>query len=326
MPDPASQNGIDVPLYNIGVVTRMTNISTATLRAWERRYDFPKARRTSGGHRLYSENDILRLIWVKQKVDEGMQTAQAIHALRYQQGIGALALRPVHPIEEATRAGEIPSVADFRNRLLTALTGHDGFSAEQILGEVLAFASPEAIILDLIAPVMAELGDRWERNEIDVATEHFATNFLRQKLLIWMLSGPPQKPIPPIILACAPDELHEGSLLILGAILRRKRFPIVYLGQAVPLQDLARLIRLMRPSFTIIVAMMEETVEKLVDLRGFFPEAALSGRPRIGLGGRIFIVAPEWKSRLPGIYLGDSFEEGLETIEKIAITEDSTIR
>ncbi len=29
------------PLYNIGVVSRMTGISMATLRAWERRYKFP---------------------------------------------------------------------------------------------------------------------------------------------------------------------------------------------------------------------------------------------------------------------------------------------
>ena len=53
----------DEPLYNIGVVSRMTGISMATLRAWERRYEFPDSERTAGGHRLYSENDVLRLRW-----------------------------------------------------------------------------------------------------------------------------------------------------------------------------------------------------------------------------------------------------------------------
>jgi DNA-binding transcriptional MerR regulator len=321
MTESTGQTGTDMPLYNIGVVTRLTNISTATLRAWERRYNFPKAKRTSGGHRLYSENDILKLIWVKQKVDEGMQTAQAINALRYQEEAGVLTLRPAHRSEAAIRAGEIPVVADYRNRLLTALTGLDGLSAEQILGEVLAFASSEAIILELIAPVMAELGEKWERNEIDVATEHFATNFIRQKLLMWMLSGPPPMPIPPTILACAPDELHEGSLLILGAVLRRKRIPIVYLGQAVPLRDLVNFIRLVGPSFTIVVAMMDETVKKLIELPELLPEAAFSSRPLIGYGGRIFTIEPKWKSQLPGIYLGDSFQEGLARIERLLITE-----
>jgi DNA-binding transcriptional MerR regulator len=51
-PLPDIHQGSDEPLYNIGVVTRMTGISMATLRAWERRYEFPQAQRTSGGHRL----------------------------------------------------------------------------------------------------------------------------------------------------------------------------------------------------------------------------------------------------------------------------------
>ena len=62
--------GSEEPLYNIGVVSRMTGISMATLRAWERRYDFPSARRTMGGHRLYSEKDIMQLRWVR---DAGSQ-------------------------------------------------------------------------------------------------------------------------------------------------------------------------------------------------------------------------------------------------------------
>ena len=88
LPEPPSQFGSHDPLYNIGVVTRMTGISMATLRAWERRYNFPETRRTSGGHRLYSEQDVYRLKWVKDRIDEGMQTAQAINALRYQEEKG----------------------------------------------------------------------------------------------------------------------------------------------------------------------------------------------------------------------------------------------
>lgn len=68
-------------LFNIGAVARMTDIQEATLRAWERRYDFPKSGRTAGGHRLYSQQDILRLKWVKLRVEEGMQVSKAILAL-----------------------------------------------------------------------------------------------------------------------------------------------------------------------------------------------------------------------------------------------------
>jgi DNA-binding transcriptional MerR regulator len=73
----------DEPLYNIGIVSRMTGIPVATLRVWERRYGFPNATRTPGGHRLCSEREVMRLRWVKARVDDGMQTGQAIRALQH---------------------------------------------------------------------------------------------------------------------------------------------------------------------------------------------------------------------------------------------------
>src|SRR3954463_4236450 len=69
-------------MFNIGAVSRMTNILEATLRVWERRYDFPKSTRTRGGHRLYSQQDVVRLQWVKTRIDEGMQVSRAINALQ----------------------------------------------------------------------------------------------------------------------------------------------------------------------------------------------------------------------------------------------------
>ena len=91
-PLPDVSTGNEEPIYNIGVVARMTGVSMATLRAWERRYAFPESERTAGGHRLYSERDVLRLRWVKERINEGMQTAQAIHALHRQEEAGNLAL------------------------------------------------------------------------------------------------------------------------------------------------------------------------------------------------------------------------------------------
>jgi MerR family transcriptional regulator, light-induced transcriptional regulator len=308
---------INMPLYNIGVVTRLTNITTATLRAWERRYDFPKAKRTSGGHRLYSENDILRLLWVKQKIDEGMQTAQAVNALRHQESTGKIVFDQKQTVVLPSQRRDDLVLADYQNQLLDSLLHFDSSAADQILGEALTIATPESIILEVVAPVMARTGEAWEHQLIDVAVEHFTTNYLRQKLLMWMLSGPPQMSIPPIILACAPDELHEGSLLILGAFLRRKRYPIAYLGQAVPLQDLANFIRQIGPSLVVLVAMTEETAIKLIDWTRYLPEAALTGHPSVGYGGRIFGLVPDLRSRMTGIYLGDSYQQGLETIERL---------
>ncbi|HLE13187.1 MAG TPA: B12-binding domain-containing protein [Anaerolineales bacterium] len=311
--------GNDDPLYNIGVVTRMTNISTATLRAWERRYSFPLAKRTAGGHRLYSERDILRLQWVKQRVDEGMQTAQAINALRHQEKSGRLAFVPESIAEKPTQSSDLPALQVYQRRLFNALIRLDLQEADQVLGEALVVASPDDFILDVIAPVMTQVGEAWESQQINIANEHHSTNYLRQRLLMWMLSGPPPRQVPPIVLACAPDEWHEGSLLILGALLRRRRWPVAYLGQAVPLPDLATFVREIKPSAIVFVSMLEETAAALVEWPQYFPEVAVSGWPPVGYGGRIFSTSPEWRLRMMGSYLGSDFRQGIENIEHLII-------
>lgn len=318
-PLPDVQVGSDEPLYNIGVVARMTGLTMATLRAWERRYNFPEAERTAGGHRLFSEKDVMRLRWVKGRIDEGMQTAQAIQALRHQERTGHL----IPQVDEYRPAREeaLPETASHlehaRQRLLDSLLQRNVQAADVILGEALALSSPEELILNVISPTFTKIGEAWEHGEINVATEHLSTNYLRQRLLMWMLSGPPPVASKPIVLACAPGEWHEGSLLILGALLRRRRWPVAYLGQSLPLGDLAALVRDLDPAMVILVAMTETAASELVDWPQWMPDVAQRGRPVIGYGGRIFTLQPEWRLRMAGTFLGETIEEGLANTERL---------
>lgn len=323
-PLPDVQLGSDDPLYNIGVVARMTGISMATLRAWERRYDFPEAERTAGGHRLYSEKDVMRLKWVKARIDEGMQTAQSINALRHQEQTGHIFLRDQYSAISSEITFEGPNndahasfYHTYGQKLLEALVHRDTNGADDVLGDALALTSPDEIILRVVGPVFSQIGELWERGDLSVATEHLGTNYLRQHLLMWMLSGPPPRLAPPIVLACAPGEWHEGSLLILGSLLRRRRWPVAYLGQNVPLHDLASFISEINPKLVVMVAMVERSVEELVNWPKSLPEVAQSGQPIMGYGGRAFVDKPEWRSKMQGIYLGDNFQEGIKTIERL---------
>jgi MerR family transcriptional regulator, light-induced transcriptional regulator len=319
-PLPDVKIGNEDPLYNIGVVARMTGISMATLRAWERRYDFPESERTSGGHRLYSERGVLRLQWVKERIDEGMQTAQAINALRHQEKIGNIEQSSISKnIEAQSPVSLSPGthLTFFMDRLFDLLAQKNLPGADVLLGEALAVISPDHLILDVIGPTMARIGDAWEAGLMNIATEHLATNYLRQRLLIWMMSGPPPRALAPILLACAPGDFHEGSLLILGALLRRRGWPVEYLGQAVPLLDLAAFVRDSKPAIVIVVAMTEQSAEELMDWPQYLPESLTTMKPIISYGGRIYTTRPEWRIRTPGIYLGDNFREAIEKIERL---------
>ncbi|HEX7566950.1 MAG TPA: MerR family transcriptional regulator [Anaerolineaceae bacterium] len=299
------------PLYNIGVVTRVTGVPIATLHTWERRYGFPDAARTAGGHRLYSDKDIARLRWVKSQLESGLTVSRAVIAVRALEAEGRLFL----PNEsEAVSRSESTSISStsLGESLLEALTHHNLVRADQLMGEMLAFTSPENITLDIIGPALNAIGEAWEQGHITIATEHLASNFLRHRLLMWMVTGPTPKPGNPIILACAPGEWHEGSLLIMGVLLRRQGWPVAYLGQNVPFQDLAIFVEEIHPRAVVMVAMVEETVRTLAEWPQWINQ--VGGKPVIAFGGRPFILQPELQVKVPGIYLGENIQDGLSNL------------
>ncbi len=298
---------LEEPLYNIGVVTRVTGIPIATLHAWERRYNFPHSARTPGGHRLYTEKDIARLRWIKAQVDAGMQTRQAIQAVQHLDTQGRLPLTPATEFPSAPV--EVPTPLIGSERLLETLLQRRLEDADRLMGEMLAFYSPEDLTLQVIGPTLADIGGAWAAGHISVADEHLASTYLRHRLLMWMVTGPQPHPINPTILACAPDEWHEGSLLMLGVLLRRQGWPIAYLGQSVPLTDLASFSQLVNPPAIVMVAMRAETAHNLMGWQKFITQTA--GQPLVGFGGQAFVDDPDFQQKIQGIYLGATIKEGM---------------
>ncbi len=330
-------------IYNIGMVERITGIPAATLRAWERRYGFPRARRTAGGHRLYSERDIQLLRLVKHHIDRGMQTAQAVRAVqKYEQQTEedqaeqpdmhaprlpvTEAIQTTRPLtstdavpatRKGTGEGDEGVLEHMSEQLIAAFKKHDLQEADRLMGEMLAFYSPEELILKVFAPVMNRIGQLWSEGRISVATEHLSSGYIRHRLLIWLVSGPPPRHMPPVVLACAPGEWHEGSLLMLAVLLRRRRWPVSYLGQSVPMTDLASFVHDIRPSMVVLVAMAEESASAIAEWPVWLPEAAATGRPAVGFGGLAFTEQPALIGRTPGVYLGSTLEQGLYAIERL---------
>jgi DNA-binding transcriptional MerR regulator len=69
MMQPMAQSESD--LYDIGAVSRLTGLSTANLRMWEKRHQVVNPERSKSQRRLYSSEDIQRLSLLKSLVDRG---------------------------------------------------------------------------------------------------------------------------------------------------------------------------------------------------------------------------------------------------------------
>jgi methanogenic corrinoid protein MtbC1 len=182
------------------------------------------------------------------------------------------------------------------------------------MGELLAFYSPEEITLNIIGPLLAELGQAWAEGRITITDEHLVSNYLRQRLVMWLVTGPPARQTNPIVLACAPGEWHEGSLLMLGVLLRRRGWPVAYLGQDVPFPDLATFVEQIQPVALVLVGILAESAPLLAGWPQWIKQA--DGRPLVAFAGRAFVIQPELQNQVPGLYLGDTIQAGLARLEE----------
>ena len=67
---------------SIGEVVKATGVGEATLRAWERRFGFPRPHRQPSGHRRYSRDEVERIVRVVEERERGIALATAIERAR----------------------------------------------------------------------------------------------------------------------------------------------------------------------------------------------------------------------------------------------------
>ncbi|MEW8431205.1 MAG: MerR family transcriptional regulator, partial [gamma proteobacterium symbiont of Ctena orbiculata] len=57
--------------HNISDVSRISGIPKDLLRMWERRYKYPMPARDDNGDRVYSDEELNKLVLIRQLVDQG---------------------------------------------------------------------------------------------------------------------------------------------------------------------------------------------------------------------------------------------------------------
>ena len=253
-------------LLRIGELSRRVGVSPELLRAWERRYGLLRPGRSAGGLRLYSPADVERVALMQQHLAQGMAAAEA----------AALALRDAAD-EGAARTALRPEA--IRDELAEALDAFDEPRAQAILDRLLALATVETLLSEVLVPYLQELGERWQRGEASVAQEHFASGVLRGRLL-GLARGWGLGLGPAAVLACLPAEQHDLGLIAFGLALRSRGWRIVYLGSDSPIETVEEVSRQLDPSLVVLAAASSERVEPVAGQVG-----ALARRHRVALGG-----------------------------------------
>jgi DNA-binding transcriptional MerR regulator/methylmalonyl-CoA mutase cobalamin-binding subunit len=314
------------PLYNIKAVVQATNISPSTLRAWERRYNMCQPQRSDSGYRLYSDRDIAIIRWLKAQVDAGMSISQAVAWLQTlidesANGQSVALPDPSGRIQEAVHAAA-PTQLDVQNfallhaRLLEALLLFNEHEAEQVLGSAFSLYPIEHVGEFVVVPTMVEIGERWHRGELSITREHYATNYLLQRLGAILRVVPNGYSGPLVWVGCAPGEKHEMGILLLCIYLRRAGYQVRYLGQDLPQDDLIAEALAQKPALILFSAAGLEAAANLQKLCEQLV-AIDPPRPVVGYGGRAFNVHPALRDGIAGVFVGATALEAVETVGEL---------
>lgn len=201
---------------NIAALSRRTGVAPDTLRKWEARYGVLRPDRTTGGQRRYSERDVTRVEWLRDRLAEGWRIGEAARLL------------------EEVAAPPLDRPDTLRDALVEAASSDEPAQVGALLDQAFSVLPVTTALEEVVAPMLRSLGDEWQAGRLSVAHEHAATGRVRARLesLLADLRGGCRGTA---VLACAPGELHDVGLLMVAVALRADGWRVEYLGADTPL-------------------------------------------------------------------------------------------
>jgi DNA-binding transcriptional MerR regulator len=244
-------------------------VSTNTLRSWERRYGFPRPRRSSGGHRQYALDEIQAL---RQTLTETQNISSAI-ALAERRGAG-----PASPA-----------------RLASAFAAFDHPQADRVLEESLVLRSVERAVEEVLLPAVAEQADPTGATAEYELAWRYAMQWLAA---LGRQAGPATSPGDVLIFdASTPCDLDGLYTKALELLLRRAGVSTACLTPAIERSRLGRALRGLNPRAVIVTGRRSslDTIGRIVytvrsmraaplvlDYRDAVPDAPASTVIRLG--------------------------------------------
>jgi methanogenic corrinoid protein MtbC1 len=263
----------------------------------------------SGGHRLYSQQQIDLINRVVGLLDRGMRIGQVKKRLEAEQSETSTA-----------QPGTSPLWRRYQSRMLAGVIQFDESALEQTYGDALAVHAVETVTAKLITPLLKELGRRWEDGEGTVAEEHFFGCYLRNKLGARFHHRIRTQQGPKLLLACLPGDRHETGMLLFALAAKEAGYQTILLGADMPLEDLPGAARKTRCAAIVLSGLLTPAAEVLQSgLRHVVTEADAP----VFVGGRASVEAHDSIKRAGAEPLGSDIDTGLAHLNEYLATEST---
>jgi len=141
----------------------------------------------------------------------------------------------------------------------------------------------------VIEQSLYEVGRLWEAGHISVAQEHLATAIVNKLMLIHFLrAGLVEASKPKVVIAAAPNELHEVGASMVADLLQQHGWEVDYLGANMPKEDLLEYLRVNKPYFLGLSVVMPFNLASVREIiHSIHSDASICGI-KIMVGGVAF--------------------------------------
>jgi DNA-binding transcriptional MerR regulator/methylmalonyl-CoA mutase cobalamin-binding subunit len=225
--------------HPIQVVARRTGLSPDLIRAWERRYQAVTPQRSHTARRLYSDEDVVRLHWLRQAIENGRRIGDVAHlSLAELQAL----VQPDQVITELppVLAGQPPSTtSSYVSACLTAVQQLDPAALETALFQAARSLSIPLLLGDVIGALMQEIGERWRTGALRPCHEHMATAQIYVFLGNLLLQSVTMETGPLLVVATPAGQRHELGALMVAITAAQAGWSPLYLGADIPSDEIA---------------------------------------------------------------------------------------
>lgn len=229
------------PQHPIQVAARRSGLTSDVIRAWERRYRAVEPGRSSTNRRLYSDEDVERLLLLGQVTRAGRRIGDVAGL-----PLADLQAMVAEDREAAMRVGVSPSqegksspVAGRLAACMEAVQNFDASALETALSQASIDLPTPALLEQVLLPLLREVGEQWQTGALRVAHEHMTTAIVRSFLGTQKDSRYSEESAPEIIVATPSGQRHELGGLMVSVVAASDGWRVTYLGSDLPAEDIA---------------------------------------------------------------------------------------
>lgn len=224
-------------MYSIKQVVEMLDIPSVTLRAWESRYQAVIPERTESGYRLYSQENIEDLRYLKEQTEkQGISISHAVRLLK--------AGKEKRLDERISAPGGSPeeAIGKMKQQIYTALHEFQGERANALIDFGFSLYGYDTMFHQVLVPILVRVGDAWEEGTATVAQEHYMTHMISNRFYQFFNVFPVYAHLPKVLAFCPEGEHHQVGLLLFSLFLRKNGVEVIYLGANTPEEGVAAML------------------------------------------------------------------------------------